>query len=126
MPQLAIAAGAHIPLSSVALTFSFTTQSTRDTLVEMASQIMDAAGPQLLAQGLPNGAGGILTSKNILDPTGENPYLAGIADVYEGTVTLPYYLPTPADASVSNPAPPLTGQWLSQQNLPLRLFALTA
>ena len=113
VPQLAIAAGAHIPLSSVALTFSFTTQSTRDTLVEMASQIMDAAGPQLLAQGLPNGAGGILTSKNILDPTGQNPYLAGIADVYEGTVTLPYYLPTPADASVSNPAPPLTGQWLS-------------
>ena len=64
-------------------------------------------------RGLPNGAGGLLTTKNILDPGGTNPFLIGNADVYEGTITLPYYLPTPADATAANPAPPLTGQWLS-------------
>lgn len=113
-PHLLIAAGAGIPLSAVALTFSFTTQSTRDTLVQMATAVQAAATPApLVAQALPNGAGGILTTKNILDPTGTNPALHGIADVYEGTITLPYYLPTPDDASAANPAPPLTGQWQS-------------
>ncbi len=123
VPQLQIA-GATAPytgvdLTTVVLTFSFTTESTRDTLVEMANQIADAAAPPLGAQALPNGFGGILTSKNILDPAGTNPYLQGIADVYEGTVTLPYYLPTPADASVSMPAPPLTGQWLAAADVSL-------
>jgi hypothetical protein len=113
VPQLAIAAGAHIPLSAVTLTFSFTTQSTRDALVEMAGEIMDVAAPALVAQGLPNGAGGLLTTKNLLDPTNSIPFLVGNADVYEGTLTLPYYLPTPADATAAMPAPPLTGQWLS-------------
>ncbi len=113
VPQLAIAGAVGINLANVVLTFSFTTESTRDTLVEMANQIMDVTPPVLAAQGLPNGAGGILTTKNILDPAGTNPYLTGNADVYEGTVTLPYYLPTPADASVSMPAPPLQGQWLA-------------
>jgi dienelactone hydrolase len=113
-PHLLIAAGAGIPLQAVALTFSFTSQSTRDTLVQMATAIQNAASPAPIAvQALPNGHGGILTTKNILDPAGTNPFLIGNADVYEGTITLPYYLPTPADATAANPAPPLTGQWLS-------------
>jgi hypothetical protein len=113
-PQLLIAAGAHIPLNAVTLTFSFTSQSTRDTLVAMATAIQASNSPAPLAvQSLPNGHGGILTTKNLLDPTNSNPYLTGNADVYEGTITIPYYLPTPADATAANPAPPLTGQWLS-------------
>lgn len=113
VPQLLIAAGAHIPLDAVTLTFSFTTESTRDALVEMAGQIMDGTAPTIAAQALPNGQGGILTSRDLLDPTHTNPFLSGNADVYAGMITLPYFLPTPADASVSMPAPPLTGQWLS-------------
>lgn len=111
-PHLLIAAGAGIPLNAIALTFSFTTESTRDTLVQMATAIQGAtSAPPLAARALPNGFGGILTSKNILDPAGTNPALIGNADVYEGTITLPYYLPTPADATVAQPAPPLTSQW---------------
>ena len=113
-PALLMAAGAGINPAGVALTFSFTTQSVRDTLVPMATAIHAAATPAPMGvQGLPNGAGGLLTTKNILDPGGTNPFLIGNADVYEGTITLPYYLPTPADATAANPAPPLTGQWLS-------------
>ncbi len=107
-PHLLIAAGAGIPLQSIALTFSFTTESTRDTLVDMATAIQAAATPPpLAAQGLPNGAGGILNTKNL------NPALPGIADVYEGTITIPYYLETPADATAANPFPLLNGQFLS-------------
>lgn len=113
-PHLLIAAGAGIPLGAVALTFSFTTQSTRDTLVQMATAIQNATTPApLVAQALPNGKGGILTTKDLLDPAGTNPLVHGIADVYEGTITLPYYLPTPADATTADPEPPVTGQWLS-------------
>ncbi len=113
-PHLLIAAGANIPLNSVALTFSFTSESVRDTLVQMATAIHGSASmAPIVVQGLPNGVGGILTTKNILDPTNQNPYLTGNADVYEGTITIPYYLPTPADASATDPEPPTDGQWLS-------------
>jgi hypothetical protein len=113
-PQLLIAAGAQIPTAAITLTFSFTTQSVRDTLVQMATAIGNSGSSAPLAmQGLPNGVGGILTTKNILDPTSTNPYLTGNADVYEGTIQIPYYLPTPADATAADPAPPLDGQWLS-------------
>ena len=112
-PQLALAAGVTgILPPSIALTFSFTTQATRDTLVQMATAIQQA-NPLALAQAAQLGVfaapgpGGILTTHDI------NPLLPGLANVYVGTITLPYYLPTPADATVANPAPPLNGQWLS-------------
>ncbi len=110
-PQLAIAQAAHIPVAAVALTFSFTTESTRDTLVQMANAVLAGPAPQLAAQGLPQADGVLLTSKDLLDPTHSNPYLVGNADVYEGTITLPYYQPTPADATPTDPVPTLTGQW---------------
>lgn len=113
-PHLQIAAGAGLTPSNVVLSFSFTTQSVRDTLVRMATDIQNAATPAALGlQPLPRPGGGILTTKNILDPGGTNPALFGIADVYAGTITLPYYLPTPAQATTANPAPPLTGQFQS-------------
>lgn len=113
-PHLQIAAVAGITPSNVVLSFSFTTQSVRDSLVRMATDIQNATTPAALGlQPLPRPGGGILTTKNILDPQGTNPALFGIADVYAGTITLPYYLRTPAQATTANPAPPLTGQWLS-------------
>jgi dienelactone hydrolase len=113
-PHLQIAAGAGLTPSNVVLSFSFTTQSVRDTLVRMATDVQNAATPAALGlQPLPRPGGGILTTKNILDPAGTNPALFGIADVYAGTITLPYYLPTPAQATAANPAPPLTGQFQS-------------
>lgn len=112
-PQLAIAAGATIPVANVVLTFSFTTQSTRDALVGLTTALNAGTAPALGLQALPRPGGGILTVKNILDPAGTNPALTGNANVYAGTLTLPYYLPTPADATTVQPAPPLTGQWLS-------------
>jgi hypothetical protein len=112
-PQLLMYYGSHNPYP-VALTFSFTTQSVRDTLVAMATTIHTSASKApIVVQGLPNGVGGILTTKNILDPTNSNPFLIGNADVYEGTITIPYYLPTPADATAADPEPPTDGQWLS-------------
>jgi hypothetical protein len=112
-PQLLIYYGTQNPYP-VTLTFSFTTQSVRDTLMSMATTIKNATAMAPIAvQGLPNGVGGILTTKNLLDPTNTNPFLIGNADVYEGTITLPYYLPTPADATAADPKPPTDGQWQS-------------
>lgn len=114
-PQLALgAAVGGVNPSTVTVSWSFTTQSVRDTLNTMATAVNNLATPPALAmQGLPRPGGGILTTKNILDPGGTNPALTGNANVYAGTFTIPYYLPTPADATAANPAPPLTGQFLS-------------
>ena len=111
-PQLALAAGVTgILPPSIALTFSFTTQATRDTLVQMATAIQAntlaiAQAARFGVQPAP-GPGGILNTHDI------NPALPGLANIYVGTITLPYYLPTPADATAAIPAPPLNGQWLS-------------
>jgi dienelactone hydrolase len=111
-PSLAIAQAAGIPLSAIALSFSFTTESTRDTLVQMANAVLTGTAPSLAAQVIRNPVTGVdLSVKDVLDPTGQNPELKGIASIYEGTVTLPYYQPTPADATPTSPAPPLTAQW---------------
>jgi len=111
-PALAIAEVAGIPLGSIALSFSFTTESTRDTLVQMANAILTGPAPALAAQVIPNPVTGAdLNDKDVLDPTNQNPALKGVASVYEGTITLPYYQATPADATAASPAPPLTAQW---------------
>lgn len=111
-PSLAIAEAAGFPLGSIALSFSFTTESTRDTLTQMAAAVLAGPAPSLVAQVIPNPVtGGDLNDKDVLDPTDQNPALKGVASVYEGTITLPYYQPTPADATASVPAPPLTAQW---------------
>jgi hypothetical protein len=111
-PVLAIAQGAGIPLSSIALSFSFTTESTRDTLEQMANAVLAGPAPALAAQVIPNPVTGLdLNDKDVLDPANQNPALKGVASIYEGTVTLPYYQPTPADATAASPAPPLTAQW---------------
>ena len=119
-PQLAIAQAAHIPSGAIALTFSFTTESTRDTLVQMANAVLSGPAPALAARVLQNPVTGVdLTDKDILDPAHQIPELLGVANVFEGTITLPYYQATPADATVGDPAPSLTGQWQTGNALSL-------
>lgn len=114
-PQLALgAAVGGVNPANVVISWAFTTQATRDTLNRMAADLNALATPPSLAIApLPGPTGGRLTTKNVLDPAGTNPALTGNADIFAGTLTIPYYLPTPADASTANPAPPLTGQFLS-------------
>ncbi|MGQ0429734.1 MAG: alpha/beta hydrolase [Gammaproteobacteria bacterium] len=85
--HLAIAGAVGSPAANVVLTFSFSTQATRDTLNIAAALavprpiVAAATGLNLSQLGLP---------------------LPPVADVYAGTLTIPYY---------HNPAAPLTGSW---------------
>jgi len=92
--QLALAA----PLASaddVTLTFSFSTQSTRDTMELLANPAITTA------QEINVTAVGITTSDLV-------PQLQGKADLYSGTLTIPYYLSRP---SADRPTAPLTDFW---------------
>ncbi len=79
--------------ANIVLTFSFTTQSTTDTL-ELISATTLPQTMQLNATGLPTSAA--------------NPLLPGHANIFVGVLTVHYYLskPTPAD-----PLAPLTRSW---------------
>jgi len=85
--HLAIANGAGIPLTSVVLTYSFSTQSTADVMVA-ATATVPAAAIGVQATGL--------------NLQALNPALPPIADVYVGQLAISYYL---------DPAAPLTGRW---------------
>ena len=85
--HLAIASAIGVSPANVVLTFSFSTQSTTDTM-NYAS---------LLAQ--PGPIGVVPTGLNL---SMLNPSLPPIADVYVGQLEIPYYL---------DPAAPLTGHW---------------
>lgn len=92
-PMEAAATGAGVESSSIIMSWSFTTQSTIDVLQEVAAR--STAVPIVAA---PTG----FTTKDII------PSLAGIADVYMGTISVPYYLSRP---SAQNPTAALTGFW---------------
>ena len=89
----AAATGAGVESSSIILTWSFTTQSTIDVLQEVAAR--SVAAPIVAA---PTG----FTTKDII------PSFAGIADIFIGTLSVPYYLSLP---SQQNPTAPLTEFW---------------
>jgi hypothetical protein len=96
--QLAIGANpalgpAAINPANVILSYSFTTQSTRDALVLM-SQTHVVQPVTTVPTGLNTG--------NLI------PGLPGIADVYAGTLLIPYYLTPP---SAGDPTGPLTRPW---------------
>ena len=113
-PSLALAQTTGITLQTIALAFSFTTESTRDTLEQMASTVLAGPAPVLTAQVLHNPITELdLNDKDILDPAGQNSDLVGDATLYAGTITLPYYQATPADATSTELAPALTAQWQS-------------
>jgi len=85
--HLAIAAGAGLPATSIVLSFSFSTESTADTMNIAAA----------LAQ--PGAIGVVPTGLNL---SMLNAALPPIADVYVGQLAIQYYL---------DPAAPLTGTW---------------
>ncbi|MGH8197070.1 MAG: hypothetical protein ACRETI_02770, partial [Steroidobacteraceae bacterium] len=85
--HLAIAGAVGVPAANIVLTFSFSTQATADSVGIAAA----------LAQ--PGGIGVAFTGLNL---SALNPALPPIADVYVGTLEIPYY---------HDPAAPLTGSW---------------
>lgn len=85
--QLQIAGAVGVPAANVVLSFSFSTQSTRDSSNIAAGLAVPTA---IVAQ---------FTGLNLFNL---NPGLPPIANVYVGTLAIPYY---------HNPAAPLTGSW---------------
>ncbi len=85
--HLAIASGAGVPLTSVVLTYSFSTQSTADVMAA-ATATVPVAPIGVQATGL--------------NLQALNPALPPVADVYVGQMAISYYL---------DPAAPLTGRW---------------
>ena len=85
--HLQIAGAVGVPAADVVLTFSFSTQSTRDSLVIAAN----------LAQ--PTAISAQFTGLTLADLSASLP---AIANVYVGTLAIPYY---------HNPAAPLSGRW---------------
>jgi len=91
--QIAVAAGAGVDPTKIAVTFSFSTAYLGVTL-GVISQTATAGSGTVAATGL--------TTHDL------EAALPGIADVYAGVVTIPYYLSVP---SASNPTAALTGIW---------------
>jgi Bacterial virulence factor lipase N-terminal/Platelet-activating factor acetylhydrolase, isoform II len=85
--HLAIASAVGVPAANVVLTYSFSTQSTADTLAAATATVPDAS------------IGVVFTGQNL---QALNPALPPIADVYVGQLAISYYL---------DPAAPLTGMW---------------
>jgi pimeloyl-ACP methyl ester carboxylesterase len=94
--HLSIANALGIPASTVAESFSFSTQSINDTLLAVAGTV--AASP---AQPI----GAVFTGLNTHDA---NALLPGHANIYVGNATITYYLTEP---STGNPTAPLTKFW---------------
>ncbi len=85
--HLAVANGAGIPLTSIVLTYSFSTQSTADVMVYATATVPVAP------------IGVVATGLNL---SALNPALPPIADIYVGQLAINYYLDSAA---------PLTGRW---------------
>ena len=98
--NLQIAGALGVSPANVVLTFSFSTQNTRDTMNVIAAT---ATARPIGVQSL-----GGATTRNL------NPQLAGKANVYVGTLQIPYYLSKTA---------PLTGSWQAAGGPPAPLDA---
>lgn len=96
--HLAIAAALTIDPTTVALSFSFSTQSISDTMTVLAETY--AATPVA--------PGTIVAEPSGATTTQFSAQLPGVADVWVGDVTLPYYLTAP---SAGDPTAPLTKHW---------------
>ena len=93
LPQLAVAAGAMINPKDIVLTFSFSTQYLGTTLSAVEASVKHGSGTV---------ADTGLTTHQI------NAALPGLAEIYAGTLTIPYYLSV---GTPSNPTPALAGFW---------------
>ena len=93
--HLQIAQAIGVSPANVVLSFSFSTQATRDTMNVLASPSITTARP-IVVQNTHATTQAVSTS------------LPGHADLYVGTFTIPYYLTRPTQA---NPTAPLTQSW---------------
>ncbi len=93
-----LAAAAGIDKTSIALSWTFTTQSIGKSLAALAG-VNTASTIEAQKIG---------TTKTILDKENNNPLITGVADVYVGTIELPYYLQLPTTEA---PTAPLGGSW---------------
>jgi hypothetical protein len=82
--------------ANVVLSFSFSTQNTRDTMNVLANPAITTARP-------------ISVVNTGLTTTALAPPLPGHANLYKGTLQVPYYSSRPTQ---SNPTAPLTATWL--------------
>ena len=110
--QIAVAAGAGVDPTKIAVTFSFSTQYLNISLGQLAATATATAQP--------TGTGIIDTGKTVcqvLVASGQLPSTAACAtavpgstvtEVFAGSVALPYYLSVP---SASNPTAALTDSW---------------
>jgi hypothetical protein len=110
--HLAIAAGAGLNPANVVLSFSFSTESTTDTLNVLATGYQAAAVPPNTVVAAPTG----MNTSQV--PGGLGAASPGIADVWAGVLTLPYYL-----TAAANPHDPtvLTAHWTAAGAPPLPL-----
>jgi hypothetical protein len=100
--QLQIAGQAlGINPANVVLSFSFSTQNTRDTMTVLSSPSITTARPITVVN---TGA-----TTAALTPPGAPAPLPGHANLYKGTLQIPYYSSRPTQA---NPTAPLTATWL--------------
>lgn len=93
--HLQIAGALGINPASVVLSFSFSTQNTRDTMNALADPALTTARP-------------LAVQNTGATTTAISPALPGHANLYVGTFTIPYYLTRPTQA---NPTAPLTQSW---------------
>ena len=110
--HLAIAAGAGLNPAHVVLSFSFSTESTTDTLNVLATGYQAAAVPPNTVVAAPTG----MNTSQV--PGGLGAASPGIADVWAGVFTLPYYLT--AAANTHDPTV-LTAHWTAAGAPPLPL-----
>jgi pimeloyl-ACP methyl ester carboxylesterase len=107
--HLQIGAAIGVSPATVVVSFSFSTESTGDTLAALTQIIAASPAPVLTVAAVPNGVGGTLNTKNI------NPALPGIANIYAGTLRVPYYLSAP---STANPIAPVNRFWTAAAGPP--------
>ncbi len=86
--HLQIAGAVGVPAANVVLTFSFSTQATRDSLNVAAALVQPGA---------------IVAQFTGFDLSALSPQLPPVANVYSGTLAIPYY---------HSVAAPLTGRWV--------------
>ncbi len=105
----AVAAAGGVDPSQIILSWTFTTQSTMSALQTMAASVGASASY--------SGANTGLTTHDV------NASLPGLADIYSGTLDLPYYLSAP---SVANPTAPITTHWLTASGGEVTRYARVA
>jgi pimeloyl-ACP methyl ester carboxylesterase len=93
--HLQIAQAVGVNPANVVLSFSFSTEATRDTMTVLASPQVTTARP-------------IVVQNTHATTQAVSQSLPGHADIYAGSLTIPYYLSRP---SQTNPTAPLTVSW---------------